>query len=187
MYMSNRQAPWNGPVFLLRTNGTPRDLLAPARQALADIDPTLPLHEVRTLPELLSAGLAGRRLPVLLMTAFGGLALLLASVGVYAMFASMAAAREREFGVRMALGASRRDIATLVLRQGALWMGAGLVAGVVGVVGVTAMLRGTLQGVSRFDPIALGVALGILVVCASMALLIPVRRATRADPISTLR
>jgi predicted permease len=187
MYMSNRQAPWNGPVFLLRTRGDPLDLATPVRQALAEIDPGVPMQDVRTLEALLSAGLAGRRLPVLLMTAFGGLALLLASVGVYAMFASMAAAREREFGVRMALGASRRDIATLVLRQGATWMVAGIAAGILGVVAVTSLLRTTVQGVSRFDPIALGVALGILVVCAAIALLVPVHRATRADPISTLR
>lgn len=187
MYMSNRQAPWNGPVFLLRTRGEPLDLVKPIRQALTEIDPGLPMQDVRTLPDLLSAGLAGRRLPVLLMTAFGGLALLLASVGVYAMFASMAAAREREFGVRMALGASRRDIAALVLRQGGAWMIVGVLAGVVGVVAVTALLRGVIQGVSRFDPLALGLALGILVVCAAIALLVPVRRATRADPISTLR
>ena len=187
MYMSNRQAPWNGPVFLVRTRGNPLDLMQPVRRTLAELDPTLPLHEARTLPALLSSEFAGRRLPVLLMTAFGGLALLLASVGVYAMFASMAAAREREFGVRMALGASRGDIAALVLRQGGVWMAAGLVVGGVGVLAVTRLLGGVLSGVSRFDPVALGVALATLIACATVALLIPVRRATRADPISTLR
>ena len=75
-----------------------------------------------TLETVVSERFSARRLPVLLMTAFGALALLLASVGVYAMFASMAAAREREFGVRIALGASRRAIATLVLVQGGVWM-----------------------------------------------------------------
>ena len=121
------------------------------------------------------------------MTAFGALALLLASVGVYAMFAAMAAAREREFSVRIALGSSPRGIATLVLRQGAVWMGAGLAAGALGVLLVTRMLRGLLYGVSALDPVALGAAVALLLLCGSIALLVPVRRATRADPTAVLR
>ena len=121
------------------------------------------------------------------MTAFGGLALLLASVGVYAMFASMAAAREREFGVRVALGSTRRDIAGLVLRQGGVWMAVGLAGGAVGVVLVARLLRGLLYGVAPFDPIALGMAVVLLLACAAVALLGPVRRATRVDPITVLR
>jgi ABC-type antimicrobial peptide transport system permease subunit len=121
------------------------------------------------------------------MTAFGALALLLASVGVYAMFASMAAAREREFGVRVALGSTRAAIAGLVLRQGGIWMAVGLVIGAAGVVVVSRMLGGLLYEVRPLDPVALGAAAGVLVLCAALALLAPVRRATRADPISVLR
>ena len=132
-------------------------------------------------------GIARRRMPVLLMTAFGALALLLASVGVYAMFASMAAAREREFGVRMALGSRPRAIAGLVLRQGAGWMTAGLAGGAFGVVFVVRLLRGLLYDVPPFDPIALGAALVILLCAAALALLVPLRRATRVDPAVALR
>jgi ABC-type antimicrobial peptide transport system permease subunit len=112
------------------------------------------------MDEVVSQGFAARRLPVLLMVAFGALALLLASVGVYAMFTSMAAAREREFGVRIALGGSRGSVAGLVLRQGGQWMVIGL---------------------------AVGAAVLVLLVSASIALMVPVRRATRVDPISVLR
>ena len=136
---------------------------------------------------MLSTGLSPRRLPVLLMVSFGLLALLLASVGVYAMFASMAAAREREFGVRVALGSTRQAIAGLVLRQGGVWMAVGLVAGIGGVVVVTRMLRSLLVGISQFDPVALGLAVAVLLLCGTVALLVPVRRATRVDPISVLR
>jgi ABC-type antimicrobial peptide transport system permease subunit len=136
---------------------------------------------------LLSDGLAGRRLPVVLMTAFGALALLLASVGVYAMFAAMGAAREREFGVRVALGSSRQRIAGLVLRQGATWMAIGLAGGVVGVVLVGSMLRNLLYDVKPFDPVTLAATMLTLLACASIALLGPVRRATRVDPISVMR
>jgi ABC-type antimicrobial peptide transport system permease subunit len=121
------------------------------------------------------------------MTAFGALALLLASVGVYAMFAAMAAAREREFGVRIALGSSRGAIARLVLRQGGVWMLAGLVVGAGGVVVVARLVRGLLYGVAPFDPLALGLAVVLLLASAAVALLVPVHRATRVDPITALR
>jgi len=123
----------------------------------------------------------------MLITAFGALALLLASVGVYAMFASMAAAREREFGVRMALGSRPTAIGGLMFRQGAGWMAAGLSGGGLGIILVVRLLRAWLFGVPPFDPIALGGALAILVACPTVALLIPVRRATRVDPLVALR
>ena len=124
------------------------------------------------------------------MAAFGAPALLLASVGVYAMFSATAAARKQEFGVRVALGASTSGIARLVIRQGAVWMGLGLVGGAVGVVVVARAIGGLLYGVSKFDPLALGAAVFVLVLCgtvALVALVAPVRRATRVDPIRVLR
>ncbi|MFN2564948.1 MAG: ADOP family duplicated permease [Gemmatimonadaceae bacterium] len=187
LYAPSRQDPWNGPIFVLRTRGDPLALVKPVRRELSALDPSVPIHDVRTLRGWLDERLAGRRLPVLLMTAFGALALLLASVGVYAMFASMAAAREREFGVRVALGSSRRAIATLVLRQGGVWMAAGLAGGAVGIVVVTRLVRDLLYSVPPFDPVALGVAVATLVACGTVALLVPVRRATRADPVAVLR
>jgi ABC-type antimicrobial peptide transport system permease subunit len=99
----------------------------------------------------------------------------------------MAASREREFGVRVALGASPRALAGLVLRQGGVWMALGLVGGAMGIVLVARLLRGLLYGVAPLDPIALGAAVAMLLACATIALLGPVRRATRVDPISVLR
>ncbi|MDQ3950305.1 MAG: ABC transporter permease, partial [Gemmatimonadota bacterium] len=157
-YQSIRQDPWGGQALVVRAHGDPLTLVRPIQRELSAVDPALPLHQVRTLRARVDERLAGRRLPVLLMTAFGALALLLASVGVYAMFASMAAAREREFGVRIALGSSRRAIAALVLRQGGVWMAAGLAGGALGVVIVTRVVRDLLYGVAPFDPLALGVA-----------------------------
>jgi predicted permease len=187
VYMSNRFNPWNGPIFIIRTTTDPLALVKPVQQTLSSVDPRLPLHNPATLQSLISEGLAGRRLPVVLMTAFGALALLLASVGVYAMFAAMAAAREREFGVRIALGSTPGAIARLVLRQGGVWMVAGLVAGAGGVVVVARLVRGWLYGVAPFDPIALSLAAALLIGAATVALLVPVRRATRVDPIKVLR
>ena len=145
------------------------------------------MYNVATLDDVIGTTFAPRRLPVVLMAAFGALALLLASVGVYAMFATMAAAREREIGVRIALGATRSGIASLILRQGSGWMAAGLVVGGGGVVFVGRFLRTQLFGVPELDPIAIGAAVLVLVVCAGLALMVPIRRATRVDPIMVLR
>ena len=188
VYASNRQDfSWRGRDFVVRTQGEPLALLRPVERQLSALDATVPLRSPMTLRAVIDERLSSRRLPVLLMGAFGGLALLLASVGVYAMFASMAAAREREFGVRVALGSTRGAIAALVLRQGGVWMAVGLAGGVVGVVIVVRLVRDLLYAVAPFDPIALGLAVLALVTCGTAALLVPVRRATRADPVSVLR
>jgi hypothetical protein len=172
------------------SNTSPCDLLTlqrAVRREVAAMDPTLPTDGMATLESLVAGGLAGRRLPVALMVAFGALALLLASVGVYAMFAAMAAAREREFGVRIALGSSRGGIAALMLRQAGVWAAVGLALGAAGIVAITRMLQGLLYGVSAFDAVTLGLAVVLLFVCGAVALVVPIRRATRVDPISVLR
>jgi hypothetical protein len=186
-YASTRQLPVPIVTFLVRTTGDPLSLVRPIERELAVLDRGLPLQQVRTLPTVLGAGVAGRRLPVLLMTGFGALALLLASVGVYSLFASMTAAREREFGVRLALGSRPSAIAALVLRQGVVWIAAGLAVGAVGIVVVVRLVGDLLYGVSPFDPITVGVSVAILVVCATIALLVPLRRATRVDAAVALR
>jgi hypothetical protein len=187
-YASNRQDfLWTGRDLVIRTQSDPLALLRPVERQLAALDPTVPLRDPTTLSAIMHDRLSSRRLPVLLMTAFGALALLLASVGVYAMFASMAAAREREFGVRMALGSTRAAIAALVLRQGSVWMAAGLTGGAVGVVIVVHLVRDLLYGVAPFDPVAVGLSVFALLASGTIALLVPVRRATRADPVAVLR
>lgn len=186
-YGTMRQIPAPFITFLVRTQGDPLTLVKPIERELAALDRGLPLQQVMTLPARLGEGLTSRRLPVLLMTAFGMLALLLATVGVYSLFASMTAAREREFGVRMALGSRPRAIAALVLRQGIGWIAAGLAMGAFGIVIVGRLVRDLLYQVEPFDPATVGVSVAVLVVCATIALLIPVRRATRVDAAVALR
>ena len=151
------------------------------------VAPTQAVYNVRSMEQVIDGAIQSRRTNTFLISAFGALALALASVGVYAMFASMAGAREREFGVRVALGSSRGGIAALVLRQGATWMVAGMLGGAAGIVVVARLVRDLLYGVRPFDPIVLGVSALVLLACAAVALLVPVRRATRVDPIATLR
>jgi putative ABC transport system permease protein len=186
MYLPIRQQA-NGDAFVIRTAGDPLALTSSVRRAIASFDASLPMYKVSTMRATIGDNFAARRVPVMLMSAFGALALLLASVGIYAMFATMAAAREREFGVRVALGSTRGAIAGLVLRQGGLWMFVGLAAGAVGVIAVSRALQAQLFGVPALDPIAIGAAVLTLVVCAGVALLVPVRRASSVDPITVLR
>jgi len=186
-YATTRQIPVPIITFMVRTKGDPLAVVKPIERELAGLDRGLPLQQVMTLPARLGDGLTGRRLPVLLMTAFGMLALLLATVGVYSLFASMTASREREFGVRMALGSRPGAIAALVLRQGIGWIAGGLVMGAFGIVIVARLVRDLLYQVSPFDPMTVAVSIAILVTCATLALLIPVRRATRVDAAVALR
>ena len=187
MYVSNRQIPFPGSVFMLRTAGDPSLLVRPVERELAAIDPGLPIERVIPFSTILGEGLAGRRLPVMLMLGFGALALVLSSVGVYALFSAMAIAREREFGVRFALGATRSGIAWLVLRQGGVWLALGVVGGAAGVFVVVKAVRGLLYGVPPFDPVSLGAAVAALVACGVIALMAPLRRAMRVDPIEVMR
>jgi ABC-type antimicrobial peptide transport system permease subunit len=139
------------------------------------------------LTEVAGQGLASRQLPAVLIAAFGALALLLSSIGVYALFGSMVVVREGEFAVRMALGSQPAAIARLVLRQGGIWIAAGLAGGAIGVVYVAQLVRRLLFGVSPFDPVVLGLAVGVLGVCATIAMLVPLRRAMRVAPADVLR
>ena len=186
MYLPIRQQA-AGDAFVIRAARDPLALTSSVRRVIASVDPTMPMYKVATMRAIIGDGFATRRLPVVLMTSFGALALLLASVGVYAMFATMAAAREREFGVRVALGSSRGAIAALVLRQGGLWMLVGLLVGTVGVIAVSRALQAQLFGVPALDPVAIGAAVLVLIICAGVALMVPVRRASSVDPITVLR
>jgi putative ABC transport system permease protein len=186
-YMSSRQIAAPFVRVLLRVRGDPLALVRPVEHELAALDRGLSLDQTMTLRAQIGEEFAARRLPVMLVVGFAALTLLLASVGVYGMFASMGVAREQEFGIRMALGSRPGAIVALMLRQGAGWMAIGLAGGVLGIMVVVRLLRNLLYGVQPFDPIALGGAVAILVGCATIALLIPVHHATRVDPMVALR
>jgi predicted permease len=180
----------NQPPFIrlvLRTEGDPMALAPLVERTLTDIDPELPLQRPAALDEVVGDRLAPRRLPALLMVSFGILALVLASVGVYAMFANMAAAREREFGIRLALGSRPAQVGALLVRQGGGWMLAGLLGGIVGTTAVVRFVRQLLYGVEPFDPITLVGVLLLLVASAALAVAVPLRRAARVDPALALR
>jgi putative ABC transport system permease protein len=188
-YESNRQHYWGSRSVVVRVAAStaPGSLIAAIRRELRAVDPTLPLVAPRTMDEMLDRNLAGRRLPMLLTTLFAAVALALAAVGVYAVMALTVAARTREFGIRMALGAQPADVLRLVLRRGLGAALLGLVLGLAGAAAMTRLLANLLFGVRPLDPPTLAAAGLLLVAAALLASLVPARRATRVDVVGALR
>jgi predicted permease len=163
------------------------DLLAALRRAVHEADPTQAVYNVRTLADAMSRTLAPRRSNTLLITVFGLLALLLSLVGVYGVVSYTVTLRQRELGIRAALGASRRDLARMVLAEGIAVAALGIGIGLVGAFALSRVLRGLLYGVEPTDPAALFAAAAALFIPAILATLIPARRAGRLNPVDVMR
>jgi predicted permease len=188
IYFPVRQ--FGGPVPMsvgLRTDGDPATVIPAIRSALREVDPDLQLVEVAPLSQLLAEPLARPRFSAALLAVFAAVALVLAAVGIYGVMAAFVRQRWHEIGVRMALGAGARDVRRLVLEQGLVLAvtGAG-VGGLMAFAG-TRLLSGMLFGVSPTDPLTFGAVVSVLLVVALSACYLPARRATRVDPVITLR
>jgi putative ABC transport system permease protein len=177
------------PEFALaiRTTADPGALAGAVRRAVWSLDPSLPVTHVATMRQLVAASIAPRRFPAVLMTAFSVFALVLAGVGIYGVLSYAVTQRTHEFGIRMALGATRRHLLGAVLRQAALLAAYGVAIGVAGAIELAPVLRRLLYGVA---PSELSVYAGCALVLAAVAVvagLVPARRAARLDPITCLR
>jgi ABC-type antimicrobial peptide transport system permease subunit len=157
------------------------------RAAVREADPEQPLYDIKTMQQRLDDVSQSRRAPMLLISLFSGVALLLAVLGVYGVLAFSVAQRTSEFGVRIALGASPGDIARLVLRQALRLVLAGIVLGLAGYLALSRIVGQLLYGIAPTDPAALAFAPAILALAALVACLVPVRRATRVNPLEALR
>jgi predicted permease len=178
---------WPGTFVAVRSAGSIGGLASAVRSALRDVDPTMALWKVRTMDELLGGPLGEPRLTAVLLTAFGGVALLLAAVGLYGAMSSVVREQTREIGIRMALGATGRSIRRAVLRQALVVAGWGAGVGLIAALAAMRLLRSLLFGVAPSDPLTLGVVtLGLLVVAAAAAYL-PGRRATQVEPVRALQ
>jgi len=171
----------------VRTSGDPTALVASARAALADVDPNVPMFEVRTMQQLLDDAVGQPRLYMLLVGAFAAVALLLAAIGLYGILAQGVAQRTREIGVRVALGAGRRDIVRMVMRQAASLGAVGIGLGLVGALLATRILRGLLFGVQPNDLLTLIAVTLTLATVTALAGFLPARRAARVQPMDALR
>jgi len=162
--------------------------LVPAvKRAVAEVDPTTPVAGARTVEQSLDDSVRHLRLYMLLLGAFGAVATLLASVGIYGVMSYSVAERTREFGVRMALGARAVDVLAMVLARAARIVGAGLVIGLAAAFVVSRVLQASLFEVTRTDPATYTTVSVVLVVIALIASVIPARRATTVNPIAALR
>jgi putative ABC transport system permease protein len=178
--------PWRVRLAL-RTAGEPMAVAAPVRELVRTLDADLPVYELHTMDELISTSVAPRRFTMLLLGIFAGLALLLAAVGLYGVIAYSVARRTREIGVRVAVGATARDVFQLVVHQGMRLSLLGLSLGIAGALALTNLLASLLYGVSPFDPVAFLVAPIVLLATAFLACTAPALLATHIDPMRALR
>jgi putative ABC transport system permease protein len=172
---------------LLRTAGDPRAVAGQLRVAIEDIDPSLPLAQVRTMNEVLSGAKSRPRFLATLLAAFSVAALLLAAVGLYGVIAYSVARRTSEFGIRMAIGASSGQILGLVLKHGLKLSLAGIACGAIGAEVLTRLMQGLLYGVSSFDPVTFLSTSAVLLAVTVLACALPARKATQSDPMTALR
>jgi putative ABC transport system permease protein len=186
-FIPHRQYAARGMTVLLRTAGEPLALVPSVRDVLRRIDAELPLGDISTIEEQIARAQSARRFLLQMLSLFSAIAAVLAAVGIYGVMAYLVSLRTREVGVRMAVGAARRDVVTLVLRDAAVQVLPGIFAGLGGAILLARLMRSQLFGVSPTDPLVLGVASIILLGVALLASWIPAQRAAATDPLAALR
>jgi putative ABC transport system permease protein len=186
-YLPASQAPLQDMTLLVRTTTNPLSVVGAVRGVVLSIDPNQPLSNISTLEKVVDESIAQRRLNMLLMGLFGGLAMLLSAVGIYGLLSHAVTQRTREMGIRMALGAQVSDVLTLVLKQGMMLALIGEAIGLVGAFVLTRLIRGLLFGVTPNDVTTFVVVAAVLSVVALFACYLPARRATKVDPLIALR
>jgi predicted permease len=186
-YLPYRQMPWCCPSVVVRTRGATLLTESSLQAVIASLDKQLPLYGVKTLNQITSNGIAGQRFQMILLSSFAGISLLLTVVGLYGVLAYAVARRTREIGVRMALGASRKDVVSLVMREAMFPVLLGIGIGLIGAFEVGQVLTGMIYGVAPQSPLVLGGACVVLALTASVAAYLPARRAVSIDPMQALR
>ena len=174
-------------TLMVRTAGDPGLLAGPLSNELRALKEEVQASSVRTMDDLIGGQLAGDRMIAVLLSVFGGGALLLAAIGIYGVMAYSAAQRTREIGIRIALGAEQRDILKLIVGQGMVLIAIGAGIGLALALAATRVLQSLLFGVSATDPLTFTVVLVVLVAVALLACYLPARRATKVDPLEALR
>jgi putative ABC transport system permease protein len=186
-YIPIAQFPGTQPVLAVRTGGAAAPVIAAVRQAIAGVEPGIPLDNVRPLASWVGQSLDTRRITEMLLAGFALLAALLASVGIYGVMSLYVTDRSREFGVRLAIGAQPRGLVRMVLGQGLALAAGGVGIGILGALVATQWLRALLYGVSPTDPIVYATLAGALLTLAAGSVYLPARRAARTDPLVALR
>jgi predicted permease len=188
IYVPHRVMPmWNNFAVMLRTTLPPETIARSAREQIRQMDPALPVYNVRTMEEVLSGSVAPTRMSMFLLAAFGALALIMAAVGVYGVLSYTVMERQREMGIRMALGAEPSGLRTLMLQHGMRQAVLGLAIGIAGAIALTRVMQTLLFGVTPTDPLTFGAVIALLTGVSGLACYVPARRATKVDPAAVLR
>jgi len=187
MYHPHAQVPSRAMNVVIRAGGDPAALAAEASRQIRAIAPDLPLYNVRTMSERVDESLARRRFAMVLLAVFATLAIGLASIGIYGVMACLVSQGARDIGIRLALGATPRDMLMMVVRHGAMVAAIGTTAGVVGAIALTRTLEHLLFEVTPTDGVTFATVIGMLICVALAGSYIPARRAANIDPVASLR
>jgi putative ABC transport system permease protein len=187
LYVTSLQLPPVNPFIILRTTGDPALLADTVRAEVRRIDKNIPLYDMRTMSTLRSDSVSTRRFILLIVGAFGVLALGLAAIGVYGVMSLIVSERTREVGVRLALGAEPSHLLTMVVGQATKLAAIGVAIGVAGAVVLAPLLDSQLYGVTSIDPLTFITVPVVLLVIAALAAAVPARKAMRIDPLAALR
>jgi len=189
MFLSALQAPllWPWTTVVVKTVGDPASLGDTVKSAIRSVDPTIAVHRISTLDDVVALSIVEPRIYALLLGGFATLAVLLATIGLYGLVAYTVSQRTHELGVRVALGATRQEIIRLVLRDGLWLIGAGTILGLGGALATARLVGGLVKGTQPNDPATFLVVTMVLLAAGLAASYLPARRAARVDPITELR
>jgi predicted permease len=186
-YFPNSQQPAGAFTFALKSSADQASVIRALRAEMSRLDPDLAVFDVHSMSDRIDLSLASRRTSMLLANAFGGVALFLATLGIYGVLANLVAQRTREIGIRVALGSTRAGILRLVLREGFQLVAVGLILGVVGAISLQKAFASEIYGVRPLDPLVLASVVALLAIVALAACAVPASRAMRVDPMVALR
>jgi len=186
-YWPHARFAYGSMTLTVKTASDPGLAVGAISRIVRELDPNLAVADIQTLDQVLDKSVAQRRLTMMLLAVFAGAALLLAAVGIYGVIAYSVTQRTQEIGIRMALGAQRRDVLAMVMRQSAVLALAGIVFGGIGAFALTRLMADLLFEVRPFDPVTFAGVAGLLAAVSLLASWVPGRRATRVDPVVALR
>jgi putative ABC transport system permease protein len=187
IYWPHPELAFSFMTLLVRTDGDPLGVVGAIQREVRALDKDLPISDVRTMESLLASSVARARFSTLLLAIFASVALILAAVGIYGVMSYAVTQRTREIGIRMALGARRNDVITLVIRNGMMLAGIGVAVGLISAFALTRLMEKLLFGVTATDPLTFLAVAVLLSAVALIACYVPARRATKVDPMIALR
>lgn len=186
-YVPQTQVPFSQMVGVVKTTSEPRTFIPGVTKEVAAMDQDIPVFGVKSMEEYLSSSVAAPRFSTTLLSIFAAVALVLTIVGLYGVMSYSVAQRTNEIGIRLALGAQTRDVLLMIVKQGSLLIGLGLVIGLTGAFAATRVIESLLFGVTAKDPFTFAAVAVMLAAVALMACYVPAWRATKVDPMEALR